>query len=156
MWPAAGLLPGPARVAVGSDSTQAFKESGSSPATQGPKSSVHFPLWSGLSEPSQTRKPLRPRTGNHFVRPRSVVLLELLQPWGPGGASWAPRSRSRLLRSACGWFSGEWLKGNRGGVDGGTCQATCPPPWTGTFLGRAGNRLSLPGPARPGHTAGSH
>lgn len=61
-----------------------------------------------------------------------------------------------LLRGICGRFSGEWLKRMRRGVDGGTCRATCLPPWTGNFLGRAVNRLSLPSPAWPGHTAGSH
>lgn len=101
----ASLVPPPEAclLGYGLGQTDAFKKNSSFMETKCFKLSVCFPLWSGLSEPSQTRKPLRPLTGNRFELPRSEVLPQLPWPRGSGGSSWTPRS-------FCGRFSSERLQ----------------------------------------------
>ena len=105
---------------MGLDRANAFKENSHSfRKTACLKSSVCFPLWSGLSEPSQPHSPLGSLNGNHFELPRGSDARP--QPGchgapggtsGPGGAGW----HLGLIGAR---LSGGPLPGRRGGLGAG-------------------------------------
>ena len=75
-------------------------------------SSVSFPLWPGLSEPSQAHRPLGSLTGNGFELLRGSDTL----PGGRGGAVGHWLVTPGVVRG--------WLPGKKGGEGGSS-------PWTG-------------------------
>ena len=103
---------------MGLDGANAREES-SCPFTETTRlaSGICFPLWSGLSEPSQTHGALRSLTGSGLELLRgSDPLPGARRPGGSSGAVGRWPATPRVIRG--------WLPSKKGG-EGGS------PPWTG-------------------------
>lgn len=95
------------------------------------KSSVCFPLWSGLSEPSQTHSPLGSLNGNLFELPRGSDTLP--QPGCHGAPGGTSGSRGRWPAPRPHWCAGlRWAaprEERRAGCWPRAAPARCPGLW---------------------------